>query len=905
MTVAEPPSQAPVAVPSAPAPHPGAVGGRQRAARPVSDRVRRDGKFFRLGAEKWYAKGFTYGPFEPNAAGEPLPEPDQVARDFAHVADLGGNCVRVYHVPPPWLLAAARSTGLRLLVDVAWPKNLTFHDDAAVRRAARGAVRDAAERCGNDPAVFALSLANEIPAEVVRFIGAERVADFLDELVAVAKAAAPGCLVSFANFPSTEYLRPRDTDFVTYNVYLHDPDVFRRYLARLQMIAGEKPLVLGEYGIDTLHETDEAGQAETLGTQFAAAFDEGLAGTFVFSYTDDWFTHGHRIEDWAFGVARRDRAEKPAAAAIRAVYRAAPQVAGKTDLPRISVVICSYNGAGTVEACLKSMQRIDYPDFEIVFVDDGSTDRTQEIVKQFGDDPRFVNITQPNKGLSVARTVGAEAATGEIIVYTDSDCEADEDWLYQIALQLKASGHVGIGGPNLIPDEGSWVADCVGLSPGGPTHVMIDDRTAEHVPGCNMAFYREAVLEVGGFDAQFRKAGDDVDFIWRLQNKGYTIGFAPAAQVWHYRRNTVEAYLKQQRGYGEAEAMLKYKHPDRFNALGSAHWRGRIYGGGGDVGVRIGQDVIYHGVFGTGLFQTIYRRPASLAAQMLMSVEWHLLTVFVALLSAAFFPLIWVALAMFLVPIVLAGIAAWQTPRPARSTFWTRPLIAYLHWRQPIARGWARYTVRLRQKQMSRRARLYRRNQRFPFAPGDRGVLRYWATKDDPHDRTELLSRVAEECKRAELKLRIDSGWNPWDIELYASRYAKVQLTSVTEYHPDGLLTKIGVDIRPSGFARVIGIGSLILTVLLLALLWPHSRPAVLIPLGWAALYLLASWRVRGPILGIIDEAATRDGFYPVWEGDEAKAEEQRRALDHATAAPPEPSPGAGDLGVPGGVAGE
>ena len=58
---------------------------------------------------------------------------------------------------------------------------------------------------------------------------------------------------------------------------------------------------------------------------------------------------------------------------------------------------------------------------------------------------------------------------------------------------------------------------------------MLDDRTAEHVPGCNMAFYTWALKHVNGFDPQFRKAGDDVDVIWRLQNLGYSIGFAPGA----------------------------------------------------------------------------------------------------------------------------------------------------------------------------------------------------------------------------------------------------------------------------------------------------------------------------------------------------------------------------------------
>ncbi|MEM8873699.1 MAG: glycosyltransferase [Planctomycetota bacterium] len=859
--------------------------GRKRVAEPVTNRVRLDGKFFRLGDAKWYIKGFTYGPFEPNADGDPLPDPEQTRRDFVQMRDGGANCVRVYHIPPGWLMALADELGMKLLVDVAWPKNQAISDREVVE-SAKASMREAAERCGNHPAVFALSIANEIPADMVRFMRAKRISAFLDDLVAEVKAIAPACLVTFANFPSTEYLTSDAIDFVTYNVYLHEPETFRRYLARLQHIAGEKPLVLGEYGVDTFREADEQEQADRLGQQLAAMYEEGLAGGFVFAFTDDWFTHGYRVDDWLFGCTRAEvgedgkRIEKPAFAAVADAFRRAPQTAD-IELPKISVIVCSYNGASTVESCLASMERINYPDYEVVFVDDGSTDHTQDILAKF---PWVRNIKQTNKGLSVARNVGMEAAEGEIIVYTDSDCEADEDWLYQIALHLTRSDHVGIGGPNLIPDEGSWVADCVGLSPGGPTHVMIDDRTAEHVPGCNMAFYRWAALDVGGFDSQFRKAGDDVDFIWRLQNAGGSIGFASAAQVWHYRRNSIEAYLKQQRGYGEAEALLKFKHPDRFNTLGSAHWRGRIYGA--DIGVRVGKDVIYHGVWGTGLFQTIYRRPVSLVAQLLQSVEWHLLTAFVFLLSAAFLPLVYVALGMFCVPIVLAIVAAWQAPRPQHASIWTKPLIAYLHWRQPITRGAARYTVRLKEKELTQEARAHRRVQKFPFAPGDRRVLQYWSTE---HDRHVLLERIAAEGRKARLKMRVDSGWAGWDMEIYGSRYVKVQLTSVTEHHAAGMLTRLRMDIRPSGFGKVLFAGSLVLSALLLLLLWPFSRPAVLIPLTWWALFLFNKWKVRGPILGMVDTAAMKAGFWPVDE--DARKDDPEPAM---RAEPISPSAGAG-----------
>ena len=753
--------------------------GRRRVATPTTNRVRRDGKFFRLGADKFFVKGVTYGPFEPNSLGEHYPEPDDVRRDFKQIIELGANCVRVYWKPNKWFLDIAEEVGLKVFIDVPWPKNLTFIGNEPVMNEARAAVRAAAHDCGNHPATFAISVVNELPADIVRFVGDRPIVDFIDELICIVKAEAPECLATFANYPTTEFLAPREHDFVSFNVYLHKEEVFRNYLARLQMIAGEKPLMLGEYGIDTSKEKTEAEQAEILSTHIRCVFDEGLAGTFIFSYTDDWYTGGMHITDWSFGMVRRDRSPKPSFYAVKALFDKVPQVTQET-LPKISVLICSYNGASTVESCLASMMKIRYPgEVEVIFVDDGSTDGTQDILQRF---PSVINVRQKNMGLSYARNVAMHAATGEIIIYTDSDCEADEDWLYYVALTLKRSKHVGLGGPNLIPDEGSWVADCVGLSPGGPTHVMIDDRTAEHVPGCNMAFYREHAIQVGGFDPQYRAAGDDVDFIWRLQNNGYSIGFAPAAQVWHYRRNTVKAYLKQQRGYGTAEALLKYKHPDHFNTLGASHWRGKIYGGE-EIGVKIGRDVIYHGVFGTGLFQTIYKRRASLTAAMLMSIEWLLLAAFITFLGVAIPQLFWVAVAMFATPVVLAGVAAYQAPKPKHTNFWTRPLIAYLHWRQPITRGWARYSVRLKAKTLTARRSSYRPKRELPFDPQQPNVLRYWSKS---HERLHLMEAIAKEVQSAGWRYRTDSGWERWDIEVFGSRYVKVRLSSATEIHGGG-----------------------------------------------------------------------------------------------------------------------
>ena len=846
-------------VTDSPAPHVGELlaGSRKREVDVATGRVRRDGKFFRLGDLKFCVKGVTYGPFAPATPdGEHFKTADQTRRDFELIKELEANTLRVYKVPPTWFLDLAESMGLKVFLDIAWGKNLVFTDDDTVMNDARQRVRSAARACGNHPAMFAISVVNEVPPDIVRYVGAEKVADFIDELVEISKEEAPDCLVTFANFPSTEYLQPRDVDFVTYNVYLHDENALRNYVVRLHHIAGEKPLVLGEYGIDTAQEGDEARQAEVVGRQIAAVYDEGAAGAFVFSFTDEWHVNGYEVTDWAFGLVRADRSKKPSFDAIRNVFRRAPQTS-TLKLPRVSVIVCSYNGGNTTESCLRSMKKIRYPDFEVVFVDDGSTDNTQEILKRF---PWVRNIRQKNMGLSYARNVGMQHATGEIIVYTDSDCEADEDWLYYLVMPMVRGGHIGAGGPNLIPDEGSWVADCVGLSPGGPTHVMINDREAEHVPGCNMGYWRWAAMDINGFDTQFRKAGDDVDFIWRLQHRGHSIGFAPAAQVWHYRRNTVKAYLKQQRGYGEAEALLKYKHPDHFNTLGAGLWRGRIYGA--DIGIRFGNDTIYHGVFGTGFFQTIYRRQASMLAMMLMSVEWLLLTIFVWICAIAFWPLIFLGVAMMVTPIVLGVIAAAQAQMPTKRRHpLMRPMIAYLHLRQPIVRGLARYTVRLKAKTLEVE-KLKLENRQLPFDPDDHSTLLYWSKH---LDRLPLLESITNEVKQRGLRFRIDAGWHNWDLDIYGSRYAKVRIRTVTErYAGDSHMTRVQLQRRMSTFATVLLAASVFLAAFIGYMVWPYSIPSLFIPLVWGVMYVLNRARVSRAVRVLIDDAATKAGYYPV-----------------------------------------
>ena len=162
-----------------------------------------------------------------------------------------------------------------------------------------------------------VALGNEIPASVVRWHGRARVEQFLRELYDDAKAASPDTLFTYVNFPPTEYLDLPFLDVCAFNVYLHDQGNLRRYLARLQHVAGNLPLLMAEAGADSMRE-GRHGQAATTAMQLRAAFAEGACGAIAFAWTDEWWRGGQPVNDWAFGLVDRERHPKPAAAAVAA-----------------------------------------------------------------------------------------------------------------------------------------------------------------------------------------------------------------------------------------------------------------------------------------------------------------------------------------------------------------------------------------------------------------------------------------------------------------------------------------------------------------------------------------------------------------------------------------------------------
>ena len=738
------------------------------------------GKFIFVGQEKLYVRGVTYGTFRPNEQGEEFPEPEVVERDFAQMVAHGVNAVRTYTPPPRWLLDAAQRHGLRIMAGLPVERSVAFLDYRKCARSIEEMVRTEVRARAGHPAILCYTIGNEIPASIVRWHGRRKLERFLKRLYRAAKAEDPDGLVTYVNYPSTEYLQLSFLDFACFNVYLESQKCLDAYLARLHNIAGDRPLVMAEMGLDSLR-NGETTQAMVLDWQVRTSFAEGCGGVFVYAWTDEWFRGGEEVEDWKFGITDRNREAKPALAAVRRVFSEVPFME-EVPWPLVSVVVCSYNGARTIRDCLEGLQKLEYPNCEIIVVDDGSTDRIAAIAREY--DCRLIRTE--NRGLSNARNTGWQSATGDIVAYIDDDAYPDPHWLHYLAaafLNTKNASHAAVGGPNIAPPTDGPIAACVAHAPGGPTHVLLSDREAEHIPGCNMAFRKSCLEAIGGFDPQFRVAGDDVDVCWRLQQRGWTLGFSPAAVVWHHRRNSVRAYLRQQKGYGKAEALLEKKWPEKYNVAGHLRWAGRVYGIP-FVRWRVGR--IYHGTWGLAPFQSLYEPAPGFIDSLPMMPEWHLLIALLGLLSLLSFywpplilcfPMLVLAVAA---PVVQASRCAARVcfahpPRSRVGRIKLRLLTASLHFLQPLARLCGRLRHGLT---------LWRKRVVSGFALPRPWLANIW-TKRSFAAEQRLQSIETELRSKGALPLR-GGNFDQWDLAVRGGSLGSARMFVAVEYHGDG-----------------------------------------------------------------------------------------------------------------------
>src|SRR6516225_3990351 len=770
-----------------------AVGSLDRSLAPLLGRTSIDSKFLSANSKTFYVRGVTYGAFTPDEAGREYADDRLIEHDFAQMAALGINTVRIPHtVPPRSLLDAAARHRLRVMVGLSAEQNAGYLIDGKMPGDFEARFRAKVRGCASHPALLCFSLGNEIPAAQARWLGRCRVTRYLHWLYTIVKQEDPQAIVTYVNYPTTEYLDLPFLDMVSFNVYLETRSELQAYLARLQNIAGDRPLLLTELGLDSLR-NGEVAEAHALDWQIRATFEAGAAGAVVFSWTDEWFRAGSQVEDWAFGITDINRNPKPATHKLRKAFNETP-FAPAADWPKISVVVCTYNGARMLRQCLDGLARLDYPNCEVIVVNDGSTDGTADMARDYP--VRLIN--QPNQGLSAARNVGLAASEGEIVAYIDDGAYQHRYWLHYLAAAFGRTPHVGIGGPNLPPAGDGFIAECIADAPGNPLHVLLSDEVAEHIPGCNMAYRKEALVAIGGFDPRFRAAGDDVDICWRLQDRGWTVGFCPTAVVWHHRRNSIGAFWKQQYGYGKAEAQLENKWPQRCNALGHIGWAGRIYACGPGL-ANLFRQRIYHGVWGTALFQSAHSPGAGFVLSLLTMPEWYFVIAVLGVLSTG--GLLWKPLLLALPLLALAiaarvaeaGIAAghasliWRTRGRDRLARWL--ITSFLHLLQPLARlyGRIRQGLRLWRCRAPARSQLRRR-----------WSMAIWSERWQEPTAWVQQVRHAIGCGGA----RVNDGgpYDRWDLEVAGGALARARLLIAVEDHGAGTqYVRFGIRPKCSG----------------------------------------------------------------------------------------------------------
>ena len=847
------------------------------------------GKFLRQDdGNRYLVRGVGYGTFAPDHDGRQFPPADRIAHDFAKMAQCGINTVRLYTPPPIPLLDEASRNGLRVIAGLPWSQHVAFLDDRSLRRQIRTDVDREVRRVGKHDAVVMFVIGNEVPSSIVRWLGRHRVERFLSDLHRTAKSAAPHRLATYVNYPPTDYLELPFLDLLAFNVYLHKEHELRAYLARLHHVAGNRPLLVAEAGADAVRQGEE-GQAALTSMQLRTAFEEGACGAIAFNWTDEWWRGGHHVEDWAFGLVDRDRQPKLALSAVSRVFGDVPfREEQRQSWPAVSVIVCVYNGADTLDACLGALERLDYPRVEVIIVDDGSTDDSSAIATRYS---RVTLIRTPNGGLSAARNVGLSKASGEIVAYLDSDARPEPEWLSYLVQPFLSTRVAGVGGPNLVPPEDPWYSQCVARAPGGPSHVLLDDRIAEHIPGCNMAFRRDVLLALDGFNPVFVRAGDDVDLCWRLQARGWKIGFAPGALVWHHHRGSLAGYWHQQVGYGESEAWLKPLHPAKFVGR-RAIWQGHIYSSLPFVRA-LRRSRVNAGVWGSAAFPSVYRFDVHPLTHLPHSGRWQFVSVTVLAfgLVLLFTPFSGFGLASFAVGAAGLAVTLGKCVSYALQTdidglpgargwrgLWRRPVyravLAGLHFAQPLARMYGRvrgYFVRPQHtrpafRQAAEGPKVFRPRRvggavrSLRMVRGATLHVQYWSERWVSVE--SVLAKLTDwlRLSRSVDTIEVDDGWrSDRDLSVAIGRLVWLDLRAVVEDHGHGKsLLRLAMRARPTRLGGFLG-GAVAMAVGIATLgALSGSTGAAVIGVGLLALAMPAAIAPVVRTAGVLREAVVK-----------------------------------------------
>lgn len=230
------------------------------------------------------------------------------------------------------------------------------------------------------------------------------------------------------------------------------------------------------------------------------------------------------------------------------------------ELPKISVVILSHNKIDYTRTCIHSLLSSDYPDWELVIIDNGSTDGTVEWLKKFRDEAENKNVhvhlifNSGNIGCSTARNQGIEASSGKLIAFCDNDIALrNRNWLRVMAEDMQPA-NIGMVGPKIIYPYEPYDIQCAGAAVTKSGRIQFigrgegkdDPRYNSRIEvqclisACCMT--RKSILEdLGGFDEIYNPVEyEDIDLCYRIRSKGFKILYEPAVEMYHFESVTTE-----------------------------------------------------------------------------------------------------------------------------------------------------------------------------------------------------------------------------------------------------------------------------------------------------------------------------------------------------------------------------
>lgn len=238
-------------------------------------------------------------------------------------------------------------------------------------------------------------------------------------------------------------------------------------------------------------------------------------------------------------------------------------MAKEFSISKASVIIPTYNARLTLGNCLTSVFNSSYRNFEVIVVDDGSTDTCVDIYGKF---PCKVIRTIQRSGPGKARNIGVSNSSGSILLFIDSDCIVEKDWMKKMVESFSNRSIAAVGGGySFIAGTGkARIEKFAFLELKFRRKTM--PRFVESLPSCNLACKKDAFLDIGGFPAYLRyPASEDLEFSYSLSRK-YKLLWNEDNGVGHYFRSTVRGYLKQQFNFARPLVSLYLRKPSLIAA---------------------------------------------------------------------------------------------------------------------------------------------------------------------------------------------------------------------------------------------------------------------------------------------------------------------------------------------------